>query len=280
MPKRPAGPKFGTLVLVYGPLVIVSVMMLLPLVWMVSSSLKPNYEVFQFPPSWVPSPILWSNYPKAMTFVPFVTFIRNTLIITGACLAGTLLSNVLIAYAFARLKARGREVLFYVVLSTLMLPYAVTMVPQYAIFNKLGWINTFWPLIVPSFFGNPFFIFLLRQFFRGIPHELEEAAAIDGAGALRTLWSVILPLTWPALVTVAIFQVQATWNEFLGPLIYLSKESLFTVQVGLNYFVGQYSGGWNLLMAASTVVLIPVIAMFYFGQKLFIKGIVVGGVKE
>jgi multiple sugar transport system permease protein len=267
--------------LTYFALIVLGLMMLVPFFWMVSSSLKPNYDVFQFPPVWIPDPIKWSNYPRALTYVPFIRFFINTGIITGASLVGTLVSNVLIAYAFARLEVKGKNILFYLVLSTMMLPYAVTMVPQYIIFARyLHWVNTFWPLIVPSYFGNPFFIFLLRQFFMGIPKEMEDAAALDGAGVLATIWRVILPMSWPAMVTVGIFAVQGTWNDFLAPLMYLDKESLFTVQLGLQYFTGQYTGGWNLLMAASTVIIGPILVMFYFGQRMFIRGIVVGGLKE
>ncbi len=264
---------------VYIVLIGLSVLMLVPLAWMLSSALKPNYEVFQFPQQWIPHPMLWSNFPKALVFVPFGRFFVNTLIITFGTLIGTLVSNVFIAYAFARLEAPGKRIMFYVMLSTMMLPYAITMIPQYAIFSKLGWVNTYWPLIFPAFFGSPFFIFLLRQFFMGIPRDLEDAAAIDGAGVFRTVLQIIVPLSWPALVTVCIFSVQGSWNDFLAPLIYLNKMSLFTVQLGLTYFVGQYSGGWNLLMAASTVVLLPILVMFYFGQRLFVKGIIVGGLK-
>lgn len=279
--KRTRGPVDYLLTgLTYLLLIGLGLVMLIPFFWMVSSSLKPNYDVFQFPPVWIPDPVRWSNYPRALTFVPFARFFLNTGIIAGATLLGTLISNTLIAYAFARLEAKGKTFLFYLVLSTLMLPYAVTMVPQYAIFSKLHWVNTFWPLIVPSYFGNPFFIFLLRQFFMGIPKEMEDAAALDGAGVLMTIWRVFLPMSWPAMVTVAIFAVQGAWNDFLGPLLYLNKESLFTVQLGLQYFTGQYTGGWNLLMAASTVILGPILVMFYFGQRLFIRGIVVGGIKE
>ncbi len=272
--------EYVTQAFTYLALLVFSLGMLVPFFWMVSSSLKPNYDVFQFPPVWIPHPLQWGNYPRALTFVPFLRFFINTGIIAGAVLIGTLVSNTLIAYAFARLEAKGRNVLFYLVLSTMMLPYAVTMVPQYAIFSRLHWVNTFSPLIVPSYFGNPFFIFLLRQFFMGIPKEMEDAAALDGAGVFATIWRVILPMSWPAMVTVCIFSIQGTWNDFLGPLLYLNKESLFTVQLGLQYFTGQYTGGWNLLMAASTVILAPILVLFYFGQRLFIRGIVVGGLKE
>lgn len=266
-------------VLVYGVLVVSSLAMLMPLFWMATSSLKQNFAVFSFPPVWAPLPPQWDNYPAALTFLPFIDFFKNTMFIALSTTVGALISNTVVAYAFARLEARGRELLFYVALSTLMLPYAVVMIPQFVIFTKLGWVNTFAPLVVPAFFGNPFFIFLLRQFFLGIPRELEDAAALDGAGVLQTLFRVILPVSVPALVTVAIFQVQATWNDFLGPLLYLSHESLFTVALGLQYFLGQDSGAWNWLMAVSTVSIVPVMLMFFFAQRLFIRGIVMTGLK-
>jgi ABC-type glycerol-3-phosphate transport system permease component len=264
---------------VYATLVAGSVVMLMPLFWMATSSLKANYAVFNFPPVWIPQPAQWDNYPSALTFLPFVDFFRNTMFIALSTTVGALLSNTLVAYAFARLEARGRELLFYVALSTLMLPYAVVMIPQFVIFTKLGWVNTFAPLVVPSFFGNPFFIFLLRQFFMGIPRELEDAAALDGAGVLQTIFRVILPVSLPVLVTVVIFQIQATWNDFLGPLLYLSHESLFTISLGLQFFLGEDGGQWNWLMAVSTVSILPVMLMFFFAQRLFIRGIVMTGMK-
>ena len=266
-------------VLIYAVLVMCSFAMLMPLFWMATSSLKENYAVFTFPPVWLPQPPHWENYPAALTFLPFVTFFRNTMFIALSTTIGALLSNTLVAYAFARLEARGKELLFYLALSTLMLPYAVVMIPQFVIFSKLGWVNTFAPLVVPSFFGNPFFIFLLRQFFRTIPRELEDAAALDGAGVLQTIFRVILPVSIPALVTVVIFQIQATWNDFLGPLLYLSREPLYTVALGLQYFLGENSGAWNWLMAVSTVSIVPVMLMFLFAQRLFIRGIVMTGLR-
>lgn len=277
--KRLPWPRLAARVLTYAVLVAASLAMLMPLFWMATSSLKQNYAVFTFPPVWIPRPAQWDNYPAALTFLPFVDFFRNTMFIALTTTVGSLLSNTLVAYAFARLDARWSGVLFYVALSTLMLPYAVVMIPQYVIFSKLGWVNTFAPLIVPSFFGNPFYIFLLRQFFKGIPRELEDAAALDGAGVLQTIFRVILPVSIPALVTVVIFQIQATWNDFLGPLLYLSKESLFTVSLGLQYFLGEDGGAWNWLMAVSTVSIVPVMLMFFFAQRLFIRGIVMSGFK-
>jgi multiple sugar transport system permease protein len=266
-------------VLTYAVLVVCSIAMLMPLFWMVTSSLKENYAVFTFPPVWVPQPAHWDNYPAALTFLPFVTFFKNTMFIALSTTVAALVSNTLVAYAFARLEARGKEVLFYLALSTLMLPYAVVMIPQFVIFSKLGWVNTFAPLVVPSFFGNPFFIFLLRQFFRAIPRELEDAAALDGAGVLQTIFRVILPVSVPALVTVVIFQIQATWNDFLGPLLYLSREPLYTIALGVQYFLSEDGGAWNWLMAVSTVSIVPVMLMFFFAQRLFIRGIVMTGFK-
>lgn len=280
VPRKRRSPAYvGKRVLIYLLLVGFSLVMLLPLLWMVSSSLKPGYEIFQFPPLWIPRPTEWANYPRAMTFVPFLRFFANTFTIILFVLIGTLVSNVLIAYAFARLESRWKTPLFYLVLATMMLPFAVTMIPQYAIFSRLGWVDTFLPLIVPSYFGSPFYIFLLRQFFMGIPKDIEDAAAIDGAGVFRTIYRIVLPMSWPAMVTVCIFTIQGTWNDFLGPLIYLNHENLFTIQLGLQYFVGQYKGSWNLLMAASTVILVPILVMFFFGQRFFSKGINVGGLK-
>jgi multiple sugar transport system permease protein len=265
--------------LIYAVLIAGSLAMLAPVFWMVSSSLKENFAVFQYPPVWIPSPPRWNNYPDALNFLPFGLFFANTMFIAITTTIGAVVSNTLVGYAFARLEAPGKRVLFYLALSTLMLPYVVILIPQYAIFNKLGWINTFAPLIVPSFFCSPFFIFLLRQFFMGIPRELEDAAALDGAGVLTTIFRVILPVSIPAIVTVIIFQIQFTWNDFLAPLVYLTHESLFTVALGLQYFLGQNGGYWNWLMAVSTLMIIPLMLIFFFAQRVFIRGIVMTGSK-
>lgn len=265
--------------LIYVVLIAGSLAMLAPVFWMVSSSLKANFAVFQYPPQWIPSPPQWNNYPDALNFLPFGIFFANTMFIAITTTIGAVASNTLVGYAFARLEAPGKRLLFYLALSTLMLPYVVILIPQYAIFNKLGWINTFAPLIVPTFFGNPFFIFLLRQFFMGIPRELEDAAALDGAGVITTIFRVILPISIPAIVTVIIFQVQFTWNDFLAPLVYLTHEQLFTVALGLQYFLGQNGGYWNWLMAVSTLMIIPLMIIFFFAQRLFIRGIVMSGSK-
>jgi multiple sugar transport system permease protein len=257
----------------------VAAFFLLPLFWMISSSLKPNYQVLEFPPRWLPDPIQWSNYREALTYVPFGRYALNTLFISAMVIVGHILSCTVVAYAFARLQAPGKGFLFLVLLATMMLPYPVTMIPVYVGFNALGWINSFLPLIVPAFFGSPFYIFLLRQFFLTLPPELEDAARIDGASTLQILRHIILPLSLPAMATVAIFTFQATWNDFLPPLIYLHDQSLYTVSLGLNFFRSSYDIRWNYLMAASLVTMLPVVLVFFAAQRYFIRGISLTGLK-
>jgi ABC-type glycerol-3-phosphate transport system permease component len=196
---------------------------------MISSSLKPNYQVLEFPPRWLPRPVRWQNYPEALTYVPFGRYALNTLFVSVMNIVGNVVSCTLVAYGFARLRAPGKNVLFLLLLATMMLPYPATMIPIYIGFNALGWVNTFWPLIVPAFFGNAFYIFLLRQFFLTIPEDLEAAARIDGANTWQIIWHVILPVVRPAIATVAIFTFQSTWNDFLAPLIYLHDQTKYTV---------------------------------------------------
>jgi len=266
-------------VLAYALLCLVAAIFLLPLFWMLSSSLKPEWQVLASPPVWLPNPPRWQNYPEALTYVPFARYAANTLIICAGAIVGHLLSCTIVAYGFARLRAPGKGFFFALMLSTLMLPYPVTMVPLFALFNALGWINTFLPLIVPAFFGNAFYIFLLRQFFLTLPPELEDAARIDGANLLQTLWHVILPISTPALATVLIFTFQSTWNDFLQPLIYLQDQSRYTVTLGLNFFRGSFKVNWAYLMAASLVVVLPVVIVFFLAQRLFIQGIAMSGIK-
>jgi multiple sugar transport system permease protein len=263
----------------YAILCIAAAVFLLPLFWMLSSSLKPEWQVLANPPVWLPNPPRWENYREALTYLPFGRYAINTLIISLGAIVGHVLSCTLVAYAFARLRAPGKDFLFLLVLSTLMLPYPVTMVPLFALFNQLGWINTFLPLIVPAFFGNAFYIFLLRQYFLTLPPELEDAARIDGANTLQILWRVILPISTPALATVVIFTFQATWNDFLQPLIYLQDQSHYTLTLGLNFFRGSFQVNWAYLMAASLVIVLPVVLVFFLTQRLFIQGISMTGMK-
>ena len=256
-------------------------LVLMPVVWMVLTSLKAPDQVFKMPPIWIFQP-QWSNYPEVLQLVPFQRYILNTATIVGMVTVGTLLSCSFCAYGFARLKAPGRNAIFLILMATLMLPTTVTLVPTYIVFNHLGWLNTFKPLILPAFFGSSFFIFLFRQFFLGIPKELEEAARIDGAGYLRIWWTIFLPLSWPVIATVSVFTFVAAYNDFFGPVIYLSDESKYTIAVALSYFSGSPRIGpqTHLLMAATTIAALPSIVVFLLAQRYFIKGIAVSGVSK
>jgi multiple sugar transport system permease protein len=265
--------------IIYILLIIGSLMFILPLFWALSSSFKSDYQVMQYPPQWIPSPLRWQNYPEALTYVPFWRFALNTLFIAGVAICGNLLSCTIIAYGFARLRAPGKNFLFILMLSTMMLVEPVRIIPLYIEFNKLGWIDSFLPLIVPAFFGSPFYIFLLRQFFMNIPLELEEAALIDGANRLQILWKVIVPLSKPALAAIAIFNFQGVWNDFLYPLVFLHKQTNYTIALGLNFFRSTYSVHWGYLMAASIVALLPMIIIFFIAQRYFIEGITFTGIK-
>ena len=266
---------------VYLLLVLGASAFLAPFLWMVSTSLKPLSQTMRFPPQWMPSPVEWKNYPEAVRSMgPFVRYLGNTVLLCGLSVIGTLLSSSLAAYGFARLSWRGRDRVFFLVLATMMLPFSVTMVPVYALFRDLGWIGTFRPLWVPSFFAGAFNVFLLRQFFLTIPHELSEAARIDGCSEWGIFWRVILPLSKPALLVVALFQIMATWNDFLGPLLYLTDQNDFTLALGLQAFQSKSGGtSWNLLMAASTLISAPMIALFFFSQRAFVEGIATTGGK-
>jgi len=252
----------------------------IPFVWMLSTSLKDEASVFLFPPEWVPRPVQPQNYLEAMTVLPFGVFFRNTLITTLVPIVGALASCSLVAYSFSRLRWPGRDALFLIVLATMMLPEQVTMIPQFILFKNLGWVDTFWPLIIPPYFAvGSFNIFLLRQFFMTIPLEMDDAAEIDGASILGIYWRIILPLSKPALAAVSIFVFQAHWNDFLYPLIYLHSKNNFTLALGLRAFQGQYGTDWNLLMAASLVVMAPLLILFFVAQRYFIQGVVFSGVK-
>jgi len=271
--------------IVYIILCSFGILVLLPFFWMISSSFKTDAEIFVFPPKWIPSKIMWQNYPQALTSFPFLRSLRNTLIITIGVLIGQLLTASMTAFAFARLRFRLRESLFILVLSTMMIPYQVTLIPTYILFKTLNWVDTFLPLIVPAYFGGgAFFIFLLRQFFMTIPIELDDAAKIDGCTTWRIYWNIILPLAKPALATVAIFSFYGSWNDFLGPLIYLNSPEKHTLSIALQYYrLGMTFGPtrtWAHLMVASLVVMLPCIILFFFTQRYFIQGVVITGLKE
>jgi multiple sugar transport system permease protein len=250
-----------------------SILMLSPLWWMLITSVKTMQDVMTYPPSFWPESWNWSNYLKTWEAAPFDLYTVNTLTITILVVIGNVFVNSFIAYGFAKIPFKGRNVLFAIVLSTMMIPGFVTLIPQYVLFAKLQWLNTYYPLVVPAFFGSAFNIFLLRQFYMTIPDELIEAAKMEGASHFWIWWKIGLPLTKPALATVAIFSFNGAWNDFLGPLLYVNDESLYTLQLGLQVFKGQMSTQWNYLMAGSLLVLLPVIILFFFFQKYFIQGI-------
>jgi multiple sugar transport system permease protein len=252
---------------------------LLPFLWMLSTSLKADRQVFALPPQWLPRPARWENYPLALAAFPFWRYLGNTLFLCAANVLGSLVSCALPAYAFARIPFRGRETLFVLTLSTLMLPAQATMLPVFVLFRWLGWIGSFLPLTVPAFFGNAFYIFLLRQFFRTIPGELADAARIDGCGEAGIFWRVLLPLAKPALVSVALFTFIATWTDYLGPLVYLHDERQYTLALGLTAFLGKHGAEWNLLMAAGAVVTAPLLALFLLTQRTFVQGVALTGLK-
>ncbi len=260
-------------------LVGLGIFFVFPLVWMVSTSLKSNDQVYTIPTVWIPNPIVWENYPNALSRIPFLRFLINSCITSFIPVVGSIVSASMVAYSFARLNWPGRNFWFIVLLSTMMLPAQVTMIPVYILYTKLGWINTYLPLTVPWFFGGAFYIFLLRQFFSTIPSELSHAALIDGCSHFDIWWRIFLPLSKPALTTIAIFTFLFTWNDFLGPLLYLKSEAMYTLQVGLLYFREQYSVAWQELMAASTVVLLPTLVIFFLGQRLFVEGVTLTGMK-
>jgi multiple sugar transport system permease protein len=269
---------------IYAALVALSLPALAPLWWMVATSLKSDAQIYGAEQAaslgLLPSPPQWSNYPAALGSVPFAHYLRNTLLLCLLNVVGATASSAVVAYGFARLPFRGRGLLLALMVSTMALPQHVTMIPVFAIFRWLGWYGTFLPLTVPAFFGVPFFIFLLIQFFKTLPEELAEAARIDGASEWRIFWRVMLPLARPALVTCALFQFLGTWNDFFGPLLYLNDPAKYTLAYGLQQFMASFYGGkWAELMAASALFTLPIILLFFFAQRTFIQGIATTGGK-
>lgn len=266
-------------VFAYAGLIAGSIVVLIPFAWLISTSLKDPGKVFLDPPQWIPNPFRPDNYVKALSVMPFGRYLLNTCKITFSCLILQVLSCSIVAFGFARMRFPGRNALFMMLLATLMLPGQVTMIPVFKIWSWLGLYDTYAPLIVPSAFSSAFFVFLLRQYYMTVPIEMDEAARIDGASTLQVWWKVILPQAKPALATVAIFTFMAHWNDFMGPLIYLSSPDKRTLALALWAFQGQYSTDWHLLMAASTVVMMPLLVLFFVAQKYFIQGVVISGVK-
>lgn len=252
---------------------------MVPILWMISTSLKPDDALFTEHIAWIPKRLAWENYTTALTTFPFWLYLRNTVVITVLVMVGTVLSCLPPAYAFARMRWRGRRLWFWVMLSTLMLPPQVTILPVFLLFRTLGWIDTFLPLIVPAFFGNAFFIFLLRQFFITLPEEIMDAARLDGCSDWLILWRIVVPMAKPAIATVALFAFVWSWTDFMAPLIYLNDANKFTLAVGLQYFLGRHGEQWNLLMASALVVTAPLVVVFLIAQRAFVRGITLTGLK-
>lgn len=267
-------------VIAYLATIALAVVFVIPFLWMVSTSLKSQPDLVQIPPRWIPDPIMWENYAKAWTAEPFNTFLANTIVYTFLATTGLLVSSSLVAYAFARLEFPGRKTLFILVLSTVMLPSQVTLIPQYILFRELGWLDTLKPLIVPTFFGSAIYIFLMRQFFLTIPAELDEAALMDGANRWDIFARIIMPLSKPIAVTIIAFSFVSHWNDFFGPLIYLDRPDSMTLAVGLLLFKGDVDTLFHLLMAASVIVLVPVVVVFFVAQRYFVTSITMTGLRE
>jgi multiple sugar transport system permease protein len=266
-------------VLIYALVAFGAVLYAMPFVWMLSTAVKPGYQVYVVPPVWIPATFEWQNFTRPWQNLPFALFYKNTIIYTLASVFGQLLSSSLVAFAFARMRFRGRGFLFILILSTIMLPNQVTLVPLYLLFTKLHWINTLLPLIVPNFFGGAFNIFLLRQYMMTIPLELDDAARIDGAGWFQLYWRIILPMSKPALGVIAVLSFTFHWNDYLYPLIYLNETKNFTISLGLPLLNSRYVTDIQATMAQSVIAVLPLILLFFVAQRYYIQGVVVSGVK-
>ncbi len=277
--QRRLNPKTIESIVSHAVLIILSLVFITPFLWLLTTSVKPESEIFAFPPVWIPHPVIFSHYLTGLQFIPFLTYLKNTLLYCGLAILGTIISSSLVAYSLARIPWRGRNILLLIIVGTMIVPGQVTMIPLFLVFKNLGWLDSLKPLIVPHFFGVPFFIFLLRQFFMTIPNELTEAARIDGASEFQIYWSVIMPLAKPVLATVGLFTFLNTWNDFLGPLVYLSSPEHYTLSLGLAQFRGEHASLWGPMMAVTTVMTVPVIIAFFFAQRTFIQGITLTGIK-
>lgn len=266
--------------IIYIILFFISFVCLVPFYWMIRSSLMDMSQIFTMPPIWIPNPIKFSNYKEALTMLPFGRYFLNTLFVVVFTVLGTVITSSLCAYSFSRIEWKGRDTVFGILLTAMMIPFAVTLIPTFIGWQKLGVVNSYAPLIVPAWFGGGVFnVFLLRQFFRTIPKELDEAARIDGAGHFTIYSKIIIPLSKPSLIVVSLFSFMGSWNDFLGPLVYLNDGDKFTLSLGLMQFQGMYSAQWQYMMAAATVVLVPIVIIFFIGQKYFIEGISMSGMK-
>lgn len=260
-------------------IIILCLIFFSPFLVMVTTSLKTNADAFQLPVKLFPRELIWSNYPEAMDIIPFLQYFKNTIFITVFSVAGQLLSTPLIAYSLAKIKWRGSAIISSLVMGTMMIPYTVTMIPLYRIWNSFGLTNTYLPLIIPTFCGTPFYIIIMRQFFAGLPNSLMEAAKIDGASEFKRYVSIALPLSKPALTTVGIQAFISAWSDYLAPMIYINKTEKLTLSLGLQQFLGSFSTDWTHLMAAATLFVIPVVIFFLIFQRNFVEGISTSGLK-
>lgn len=265
--------------LIYLLLVVGALFFLLPFAWMVSTSLKADHQVFSIPPEWIPSPVMWSNYLRLMTEIPFLRYLGNTVFVTVLSVTFYVASSAVVAYGFAKIRFPGRDALFYCLLATMVLPPQVTLIPQFVMFQKLGWVGSFLPLIVPALTGSAFAVFLLRQFYMAIPGNISDSARIDGANEWQIFTRIVLPLSRPALATASLFIFIWTWTDFLNPLIYLTDDRLYTLAIGLQQLSSTRAAAWPLLMAGSLLMSLPIVVLFFFAQKTFIEGVSTGAVK-
>jgi multiple sugar transport system permease protein len=280
-PNKPSARKRAASVLRHSALIIVTLIFLLPFYWMLISSLKENSMVFSNPVQWFPNPIRWRNFIEALDYpgFPFLKFLWNSTYYAGLVTIGTVFSCSLAGYAFARLRFPGRDLLFGLTVASLMIPGIVTFIPVFIFFKNLGWLGTYLPLIVPAFFGNAFFIFMMRQFFFGLPEELADAARVDGAGEIAIFFRIMLPLVKPALLVTGVFTFLWTWHEFFGPLIYLSNQEQYPLSLGLYAFRGRRTTEWGLMMAGAVLTTLPLVILFFFAQRYFLEGIKLSGLK-
>ncbi len=273
--------KFPSLeaVTLYVILTVLAILFVLPVFYLFMGAFKAESELFRVPFKWLPDKFILDNFSNTFQSIPFMRYLKNTMIIVVFNIVGSLLSCSLVAYGFSRLRWPGRDKVFILVLITMILPYQVTLVPLFLMFTKIKWIGTFLPLIVPCFFGNPFFIFLLRQFFTGIPQDISEAARIDGASEFTIFSRLILPMAKPALTTVALFAFIRSWNDFLGPLVFLGRDELYTLSLAASMLKSNLDPNWSVLLALGTVMILPVLLIFFVMQKYFIQGIAMSGIK-
>ena len=252
---------------------------LVPLFWLLTCSFKQPIELFTVPIKWLPEKINMGNYTRMFSYFPFMLYLRNTLIIVFFNIVGSTISSSLIAYGFSRLHWKGRDKVFVIVLITMILPFQVVMVPLFLFFQRIGWIGTFLPLTVTCFFGNPFYIFLIRQFFISLPDELSDAARIDGSGEFRTFFRIAIPLSAPVLTTVVVFSFLRSWNDFIGPLLFLSNQKLYTLSIGAQLIRTRLQPNWEILMPLGVIMVLPVLLLFFLMQKYFIQGVSMSGIK-